>query len=361
MKGLLLGGSSEEEMALAYDWRSLGGWHNNDPKVIAMLQAATRSNRVFIRINAMNALGAINHRPSQKLFLGSVREGRKDIRLASAKGLAAVGKPGDEAVLGKLMRTEPDEEVKLALIDGLSRIGTPAIIGPLQFAVMDRSKKVKAAVAIAIAKVGGPKAATLLSLLKRDPDLDIRFMVWQELLKLKSKALESEFMAGALTWLSKKNVEALAADDLIPLDIFAFVAEKGLDSQRPPAVKALKKHGMKAATRLLTVYELSRNEDTASDCLQALSDLRGTSSVGTYRKALKSEFGRVRAAGFAAIGTHGPKALLETAQAGLKDKDPLARVQAARAFLKLARRCTMRPILRSVQGGLVARNRARSI
>ena len=123
---------------------------------------------------------------------------------------------------------------------------------------------------------------------------------------------------------------------------FQPCCEKGSDAQRQPAVTILKERGEKAATRLLTVYETSTSEDTASASLEALAAIRGKSSVATYRKALKNRFGRVRAAGFSAIRQFGPKALLDTAIAGVKDKDPLSRVQAARAALTLVKSLTNR-------------------
>ena len=99
MKDLFLNNDNAEEVDAAYTW--LENWvkANADPKVIKLLQEATRSERPVIRTRAMGALANIGHRPSVVIFEKAIMEGREDIRLAAAKALSAVAKIGDEARL----------------------------------------------------------------------------------------------------------------------------------------------------------------------------------------------------------------------------------------------------------------------
>ena len=195
--------------------------------------------------------------------------------------------------------------------------------------------EVKLAAAKAVAKTGSPKAVPLLALNKRAPDVDLRIVIWQSLLKLDPKSL-AEFKSGALSWLTTDHIEALGKDAGIGLDVLAFIATDGSDEQRLYAVSALEGRGEKAATRLLALAKNERNPDTAASALTALAKLRKSASMGTYRGAIKSAHGEVRAAGYAAIGTYGPRALLETVLIGVADKDPFARAQATMAATKLA-------------------------
>ncbi|MCA9527992.1 MAG: hypothetical protein KC549_17010, partial [Myxococcales bacterium] len=145
---------------------------------------------------------------------------------------------------------------------------------------------------------GNPKAAVLMSLLKRDPDLDVRFLAWQSLLRLKPESL-AEFKGGASSWLTPTQVETLGKDAGIQADVLEFIALKGSDEQRPAAVKALAARGAAAATRLLGIYEGSGpNGDTAAAALKALADVRQAESVPTYLGGSRSPHGPVRAAGF---------------------------------------------------------------
>jgi len=330
--------NDDQEVKAAYDW--LGTWAkaNAEPEVFKFLQASAKSERTKVRITAMATLGTLGHRPSVVLFEGAMREGRVNIRRAAALGLGSVAKPGDEKRLGRFLRKEPDTQVKLELVRGLARIGTPGIIGPLQFLITNPNLELKLASAAAIAKVGGPAALQLLSLLKRDRDLNVRFLIWKQLLHQSPKSTAKEFQAGALNWITAANITELAAVKNIPLDIFTHIATKGNDSQRAAAVQGLATRGTNAATRLLTVYETSQSEETAQTSMAALAKIRGEKSIATYRKALEHKFGGVRAQAYNAIRRFGPKSLLETALAGLGDKSPVAKAAAARAALALAKK-----------------------
>ena len=71
--------------------------------------------------------------------------------------------------------------------------------------------------------------------------------------------------------------------------------------------------------------------------------IRGVSSIATYRKALKSKHGPVRAAAYSALGDHANRALLEEVLGGMADRDPLARARAAAAAVKVAGRVVEPP------------------
>lgn len=337
VRGIIKTNEKEEEADLAYAWMHAWAKTNAEPKVIELMQTVARSDRRPLRLRAMAILTDIKHRASKPVFEEAIAEGQNEMKIAGAKGLAAIAKPGDEKAIGALLRREQSVDVKLALVAGLANIGTPAIIDSLQFVITAPQKELKLAAAQAVAATGSPKAATLMGLLKRAPDVDVRFVAWQSLLVLKPESLR-EFKAGALSWLTSEQIEALGKNPKIGLDVIEFIAQKGNDEQRIYAVTALEKRGAKAATRLLGLVQNERNPDTAANSLDALAKLRKAESLSTYRKALASDHGELRAAGFRAVGEYGHRALLETVLSGMGDKDPMARAAATAAAVKLAGR-----------------------
>ena len=273
------------------------------------------------------------------IFEKAIKEGRVDIRLAAAKGLAAVAKRGDEDRLNSYLRfPNMGSDVKYELVKGLANIGTDRAANLLQMQMYDRDKRIKIAVAEALAKNGGSKTVKALTTMKRSPDLDVRFAVWKGLLIKPTKLTIKEFKDGAVLWLTVEHLRTLGADKRFPVELISYVAEKGASHQRKVAVELLEERGDVSATRLLTIYEASTSEDTAAQALNALARLRGKSSVATYRKALNHRFGSVRAAGYTAIREYGPKALLETVIEGMDDQEPIVRANAARAAVSLARK-----------------------
>ena len=329
--------SDEAQADAAFGWLRAWATEKAEPAVFKLLEEVARGDRRPLRLRAMALLTELKYRPAVALFEGALVEGQAEVRLAGAKGLAAVAKPGDEARVARYLRKEPEAEVKLALIEALAGIGTPEVLDSLQFVITSPQKELKVAAAKAVAASGKPKAAMLLGLLKRDADLDVRFMAWQALLRLKPRETEAEFKT-AVGWLTADQVTALGEDPKIPLGLLQIVAEQGDDMQRTLAVSALSKRGEAAATKLLTLYEKSPHADTAAMALDAIATLRGAKSVATYRDALKHTHGEIRAVAYRAIGEYGPRALLETVLSGLADDDAGARAEAARAAVKLADR-----------------------
>lgn len=333
----ILSDEDEPEQAdLAFEWLVNWASAQAEPKVYELLQEGARSDRRPVRMRALKALTALKHRPSVALFESAMSEGQQEIRLAAAQGLAAVAEAGDEARLAEFLRKEPTAPVKVALIEALAAIGTPAVLDALQFVMMAPQPEVKRAAAVAVASTKQAKAAQLLQLLKQDPDIDLRFLVWQSLLQLEPAQMEREFKI-ALNWLRAEDAEALAQDPKISLDLLELMAREGGDDLKMIAVEGLHKRGAAAATTLLGLVELP-DASLAAGALKALADLRKEASVATYRKGLEHKEGPVRAAAFEAIGLYGPWALLETCMEGTGDKDPLARAQAMLAAQRIAQR-----------------------
>ncbi|MCA9527991.1 MAG: HEAT repeat domain-containing protein, partial [Myxococcales bacterium] len=109
-----------EEADLAYAWMAAWAKANAEPKVIELLQEVARSDRRELRLRAMATLADVKHRASAPIFEAAMTEGQTEVRLAAARGLAAIAKPGDEARIAGYLRKEPSPEVKEALIDALA-------------------------------------------------------------------------------------------------------------------------------------------------------------------------------------------------------------------------------------------------
>ena len=105
--------------------------------------------------------------------------------------------------------------------------------------------------------------------------------------------------------MTPQYIEVLGKDKFVPIDVLTHLASKGTPEQQSAGIEALKTRGEKAATRLLTVFETARDEAVARRALQALADVRGPSSLATYRKALGHKYGGVRAEAYAALGKYG--------------------------------------------------------
>lgn len=325
-----------DQASASFTWLEKWAAATGDPKVIELLQEAARGDRPEPRARGLAALTALRHRDSIALFENAMSEGRSEIRLAAARGLAAIAKPGDEQRLANFLRKEPEAEVKLALIEALANIGTPAIIDSLQFVVTDRDPRLKVAAAKAIAATGQPRAATTIALLKRDPDLDTRFFVWRHLLEIEGKKAEPEFKSGALAWLTTEHIETLGKNPKISDDLIAWIALDGNDDQRTFALDALRTR--KAAAALQQVYDRSKAIDTKAAAFAALADLRAAEALPTYRAALEAEQPEIRAVALRAAGEHAHRAWLEMLLKALADRDPLARAEAARAAYRVAQR-----------------------
>ncbi len=336
LRALIASNDDPEQADAAYAWLTAWAKASGEKKVFELLQEVAKGDRRELRLRAMAALTELKHRASAPLFEDAMTEGQKEVRLAGAKGLAAVSRPGDEDRINAFLRKEPDTEVKAALIDALANIGTPEIIDPLQFVMMAPQRELKHAAALAVARTGTPKAAERLALLKRDPDVEIRFIVWHKLLQLKPRETMAE-LKSAVTWLTPAQVKTLGDDPQVSEDALELMAKEGGDELRHAAVLALEARGEKGVTKLLGLVE-SPHPDTAAQALVALSKQRKDASNATYRKALQSKHGNVRAAAFEALGAWGTRPSLELVMPGMADREPLARAHAAAAAYQLAGR-----------------------
>ena len=324
----------------AVAWLRAWAGDTGEPKAIEVLQEIARGERKALRLRAFDALAAIRHRPSVAIFEAALSEGQLEMRRSGARGLAAVSKPEDIARLTTFLRKASDPEVKLALIEAFRNIGTPEIIDPLQFVITAPQPAIKKAAIAALEATGKPRAITLLGLLKRDNDLEVRFLAWKALLRKSLDAVRGE-LPSTVRWLTPSQVEALAADDSIPVEALFVVADKGNDEQRPFAVDGLRRRGDDvSATKLLTLVEQSRDPSTAAMSLDALAEIRKEQSVATYRKAGETDQTTVRAAAIRAMGTYGPSPLLEIVLPAISDKEPLVRANAAVAAIRLSIRRT---------------------
>ena len=328
---------TEGETALAFEWLTTWAKATGDAKVIELLQEIAKSDRRSLRLNALDALSQVAHRPSVALFEAAMKEGQTEIRQAAARGLAAVARPGDEKRLAEYLRKEPVLEVKLALIRAFAAIGTPEILDPLQFVITAPQVEIKRAVVEAVAPTGTSKAASLIGLLKRDADLETRFLAWQFYLRLDPKAASKELKA-TIGWLSAAQALTLAQDPKIGADALEILALEGSDDHRTAAVKGLASRGDSSATRLLSISDRSQNEDAAAAALAALAAVRGSASVPTYREGTKSRFPLVRAASYAALGQHGPRQVIDFVLPAVSDREPLVRAEAAVAAVRLSQK-----------------------
>lgn len=328
---------NEEEARLGYEWLYAWGKANGEKQVLDLLQEIARSDRRALRLRAIDTLARLAHRPSVPLFEGAMAEGQAEVRLASARGLRAVARPGDEKRIGEFLRREPDLGVRMELVGALAAIGTPEILDPLQFVVTAPQVEMRRAAIAAIGPIGTPKAASLIGLRRQDSDLDTRFQATVQLIHIDARTALKD-LKGAFSWMSGTHVLALADDPKVTPDILELIALEGNDDQRGIAVQGLVQRGDAAATRLLSLIERSQFDDTAGAAAAGLASIRKEASLPTYRECLKSRHGGVRSAGVSALGQFGPPASLEVVLPLLSDKEPMVRAQAALAAMALSTR-----------------------
>ncbi|MFN3202455.1 MAG: HEAT repeat domain-containing protein [Bradymonadia bacterium] len=336
LKGQLLTNEKEADADAGYAWLKAWAKARSEPEVIKLLQKVAKSDRDELRMRALQVLTELKHRPSVVIFEESMREGRTEVRLAAAKGWAAVSKPGDIKRISQVLRKEPDIQVKEALVQALANIGTGEIVSPLQFVVMSPQKSLKTAAVKALGATGRTEAVTAIRLVKRDPDLDVRFLALQQLLKLDPKTTLKS-LNSAVRWMQPSHIETLAKDEKVDIAVFEAIALKGSDEQRVYAVDGLVSRGNAGATRLLGLVN-GAHADTATAAFKALADMRKGESMATYRKQLESKHLPVRAEAYGALANYGSEASLELVIPGMTDKEPLIRARAAEAALTLANR-----------------------
>ena len=131
-RSLLMSVEDKDEVAAAFKWLEEWAKANNEPEVYKVLIECSQSEVTRVRVAAMATLGKLGHRKSLNKFIAAMREGRVEIRRAAALGIGLLARRGDEKLLGKLLQKEPNAEVKLELVRGLARIGTPETIRSLQ-------------------------------------------------------------------------------------------------------------------------------------------------------------------------------------------------------------------------------------
>lgn len=141
-----------------------------DDEILSKLRTFFGSNTYSERLLAVRALPYSGDKGAAKTLSSSLFEGKSDMRIASARGLAVMGESSTLSAIQKALGRDRNPEVKLALIDALGAIGTTGALRILRFQTTTNDPKIKQAIIAAIRTSENKEGFKTLRSLLRDRD-----------------------------------------------------------------------------------------------------------------------------------------------------------------------------------------------
>ncbi len=328
LKPILLGNLPEDEVQVAYSGLILAGKREVSAPLLDILENAAKSDRRFQREHALRALGDLHREEARSIFQAAMSEGHVNSRYYAAKGLGDIAKPGDEATLQNLIRKEPDAQVKVALVNALGALATPATVPPLQMLLTSKDLDLKQATLEALVKTGRPEAFKSISLFKRDADSGLRARAWQILLETDGQDALNEFKTTALPFVDRATLVQILKSPKIPQSLLEVLAQDSNADKRALGLERLIASLPQSQAALQNLVKTSTYGETASGALKALSE-HGLLSQEIVEEALQSSASELQSEAIKALYKLNDDSALSNI-ATLETTDP--RVRAARAL-----------------------------
>ncbi|MEE2645322.1 MAG: HEAT repeat domain-containing protein [Myxococcota bacterium] len=329
--------SNEVENRPAAIW--LREWFKETGEPIAMqiLLEMAKSTRYATRAAALQVLGELEHRKSMPMIEEVLRGGDLRMRKVAAEAIATMARRGDERRFRKYLRQERrDVGIRVTLLEALGRLGTKDALSVIRFYLPERDPVLRRAAVEALTHIEGVEIGELLTgRLRLDPDLQIRYRVWELLLTRDPKRL-GRAMKSAAVWVTPEMVEKLSALPKVPVNFFAEVALNAPTNKRAlrmAAVEALNQRGAAGLVSLKRIIDQSPGDFVNGAAVDRVGSQLKLEALGTYRRLLERREGALRAAAYRNIGLYGPVAQLERMKQGYEDDEPVVRAEATRAVL----------------------------
>jgi len=342
VKGMMVNLQNREEAIPAVAWLEAWVRDTNDPSAKRLLEEMSQQTQYVSRLESIKALGSLRLRDSLPIIQEALLKGNEDLRVAAAQGLAKMVVKGDEQLLEEALSNERrSDEVRLALLDGLARIGTKETLQTAKYWLFKGKGDVQRAALEAVARVplNQQELERILSGKYRNhPDKELRMRVWELLLRAQSDKLKRAFTS-ASSWLEVDQLKRLGALKPFPEELILQVAISTDQALSFAALELIKERGDSSLSTLMEVFKQSNEPKMIVRAVEVLGTLKGAEGVSTYLELLKSRDDIVRAAGLEALYAFGAEAERQVVRDMIdNERSPLPRAQAARAFVAIASR-----------------------
>ena len=342
VKGMMVNLQNREEAIPAVAW--LEDWvrDTNDPSAKKLLEEMSQQTQYVSRLESIKALGSLRLRGSLPIIQEALSTGNEDLRIAAAEGLAKMVIKGDEALIDEALANERrSDAVRVALLEGLARIGTRETLKTAKLWLYKGKGEVKKAALEALARIplGKDQLELIFSAKYRNaPDKEIRMRVWELLIKAKSDKLSRDFTS-AFSWLEEQQLRRLAQLTPFPEELMLKVAIGANQALSLVALELLASRGESALPTLMKVFEQSNEPKVIVRATEHLRALKQAEGMPTYLSLLKSRDDIVRAVGLDALRVYGGDAERQVARDMIdNERAPLPRAQAGRAFVAISLR-----------------------
>jgi HEAT repeat protein len=317
---------------------------NNALKSLGFQLAATSSDDAFVaplrkmfgstvfdqRIIAVKALGHTGNEKAIGMLGKALFEGNETLRLNAAKGLGRIGHKNGLTFLGKAIKAERNRDIKIAVIEAVSRIEDKQSMYLLRFQMGESDPKIKLAVVKGIRRLGHADSVKALKVVEQDRNLEIKWEAFMTALEIEpekglsrmSRALRNPpegFMA---------DIEELDADTRNK--VVKYLLLQGNDASRAAAMITARRSGEAFFdTYRELVKSAATPENVRSTALWALVEKRDDKDKTLFEKLLKDDSKPVQRTAAWTLTSYASKDLEATFRGLLGHDDPAIKSIAA--------------------------------
>lgn len=279
----LIESKDKELQALGWQLAAVDGSDEMVGKLKEMF-ASTKYDERLIGIKGLartgnkNAIGTLG----RALF-----DGDKRIRILGAQGLGRTGDKGALTFLKKAISGERDREVKIAVIDAVSKIDDKSSLNLLRFQTTTRDPEVKLAVVSGIRRLGHDGSVKALKVVQQDRNLDVKWQAFLTALELEPKqglAQMKQALRNPPTGFMS-DIEQLDADTRDK--VIAYLLVNGDSDARDAALSSARRIGDSAFDIYRKVVDSKAPEDVRLTAAQALSEKRDAKDKTLFEKLVR--------------------------------------------------------------------------
>jgi len=217
---------------------------SKDPKFVESLVKMEQSTTFEDRVLAIESLGFTGSEKATPILSRTLFEGRKDVRLATAKSLEKLGRVDALPALERALKGEQDQTMKLAVIDAIGSLKSPKALQALRFLVTNSDLKVKEHTLRAIRHMALPEGAQALEVLFRDRNTDIQWLAFLTAMELKPdlgmKNIKTALRNPPSTYID--DVRGIRGDNA-KKQVFEYLLTQTTGSAQSDAIKHALTHG----------------------------------------------------------------------------------------------------------------------
>ncbi len=320
---------AENKKLSALGWQLAATSGGND--MVGKLRKMFQSTHFDERIVAVKAMGRTHDKKMVGMLGKALFEGNRQLRLDAAKSLGRIGDAQGLVFLQKALTGERDRDVKIAVIDAVSRIKKDKSLQLLRFQTTDRDPKVKLAIVRGIRRLGKKEGVQALQVIAQDRNLKVQWQAFLTALELDphkgfsqmSRMLRNPpdgFMA---------DIEQLAPDTRNK--VIAYLLAHGNDQARAAALSTARRIGKPMfPTYRKVVADTTTPASVRRTLLVALSEARAKKDQSLFEKLARTSGDKgIRRLAAWTLTEYGGKDLEATFRGLLGSDDPAVKSIAA--------------------------------